>query len=141
MAETKTAAPIKGEFIRGTTTFRRWVTKDGSSGFKAEAGRYHLYVANNCPWAHRTKVLRTYKGLEKVISMDIVDRWRDVEKGWRFDPSVPGTTADTVNGCTYLQEIYFLADPNYSVRMFAALQLVATSHATCTLGTVNDEYY
>ena len=120
MAETKEAAPIKGEFIRGTTTFRRWVTKDGSSGFKAEAGRYHLYVANNCPWAHRTKVLRTYKGLEKVISMDIVDRWRDVEKGWRFDPSVPGTTADTVNGCTYLQEIYFLADPNYSVRMYAS---------------------
>ncbi len=117
MADSKTTAPVKGEFIRGTSSFRNWITKDDSvsSGFKAECGRYHLYVANNCPWAHRTIVARRYKGLEKVITMNTVDRWRDVEKGWRFDPSVPGTTADTVNGCTFLREIYFIADPDYSV--------------------------
>ena len=49
--------------------------------------------------------------------MDVVDRWRDVEKGWRFDSSVPGTTADTVNGCSFIREIYFLADENYNVRL------------------------
>ena len=126
MASSKTASNpgIKGEFIRGVSSFRKWITKDGSSGFPAESGRYHLYVANNCPWAHRTKVTRKYKGLEKAISMDILDRWRDVDKGWRFDPSVPGTTADTVNGCSFLREIYFLADKDYTVSKNSVVSLI-----------------
>lgn len=106
---------VKGEFVRPVSNFRNWITKDGSSGFKAESGRYHLYVANNCPWAHRTIVTRRFKGLENAITMDTVDRWRDVEKGWRFDPSIPGTTSDTVNGCKFLREIYFLANKDYTV--------------------------
>ena len=68
----KWASP-SGEFHRKPSTFRNWVTQDGSSGFVAEAGRYHLYVSLACPWAHRTLIVRKLKGLEDVISVDIVD--------------------------------------------------------------------
>ena len=60
-----------GRYIRRDGQFRDWVTADGSSGFKAESGRYHLYIAIICPWAHRTRVFRTLKRLENVISMSI----------------------------------------------------------------------
>ena len=61
-----------GRFVRSTTDFRDWVTADGSSGFPAEAGRYHLYVAWACPWAHRTAIMRALKGLEDAIRLSAI---------------------------------------------------------------------
>ena len=70
-----------GRFVRSTTSFRDRVTADGSSGFAAEAGRYHLYVAWACPWAHRTIILRKLKGLEGAISMSVVGSYMG-DDGW-----------------------------------------------------------
>ena len=106
----------RGEFVRPATSFRSFVTKDGSSGFPAESGRYHLYAANACPWAHRTLIVRRLKGLEGCISLNVVDYRRDQEKGWRFNPDVEGCTPDTVNGFSYLREVYFLARSDYNGR-------------------------
>ncbi len=103
-----------GRFIRAQTTFRNWITADGSSGFKAEAGRYHLYIAWACPWAHRTAILRSLKGLENAISISVVDPYMG-EMGWMFTEG-PGRIPDTVNGTKYLHDIYALADPNYTGR-------------------------
>ena len=112
---------LKGAFIRKESNFRNWVTADGSSGFKAEAGRYHLYVSYACPWAHRTLIFRKLKGLEKQISVDVVDYHLEfsgfkVTTSWKFSPEKPGCTADTINNATYLSEIYKLVDPVYEGR-------------------------
>lgn len=104
---------IKGEFVRRDSQFRNWVTADGSSGFKAEANRYHLYVSLACPWAHRTLIVRRLKGLEDVISVDVVD-WLLADKGWFFSDEKPQSTLDTVNGCKYISEVYRKANPDYS---------------------------
>jgi putative glutathione S-transferase len=110
-----------GYFIRPTTQFRNWVTIDGSpgpsgaGGFKAEAGRYHLYVALSCPWAHRTVLFRKLKGLENVISMSIVSPDM-LEQGWTFNVE-EGSTGDPVNGKSRLSEIYLMAEPRYSGRV------------------------
>ncbi len=101
-----------GEFHRHPSSFRDWITRDGSSGFPAESGRYHLYVSYACPWAHRTIIMRKLKGLEDVISMDVVEYFLG-EKGWTFNPEVPGATPDTVNGFTRLRDVYFLAEKDY----------------------------
>ena len=104
-----------GEYKLKSSSFRNWVTKDGSSGFPAEAGRYHLYVSYACPFAHRSLVARKLKGLEDVISVDVMDIFKE-DKGWRFNPECPGSTADTVNGFSFLRELYFMVDPDYSGR-------------------------
>jgi putative glutathione S-transferase len=110
-----------GRFLRPTTRFRNWITEDGSAGPTGEGGfaaardRYHLYVALACPWAHRTVIMRTLKGLEEVVSMSIVEPLYGPH-GWRFGTS-PGTTPDTVNGASELAEIYLRADPRYSGRV------------------------
>ncbi|CAI8051193.1 Glutathionyl-hydroquinone reductase YqjG [Geodia barretti] len=104
-----------GEFKRKPSSFRNWVTADGSSGFKAESGRYHLYVSYACPWAHRTLIGRKLKGLEDAISFDVVDYYMG-EKGWRFNPDVPGATPDSVNGFSYMRELYFKMNPEYGGR-------------------------
>jgi len=83
----------KGRFQRNPTTFRDWVTADGSSAFPATAGRYHLYVSYACPWAHRTLLMRQLKGLEEAIGLSVVDPLMG-EMGWRFSDA-PGTIADT----------------------------------------------
>ncbi len=104
-----------GEFVRTTAGFRRWVTADGSGGFKAEPGRYHLYVSLACPWAHRTLIFRKLKRLEEVVSLSIVDPvMRD--DGWEFSDE-RGCIPDTVNGFRYLREVYTAADPQYSGRV------------------------
>lgn len=108
-------ADQKGEFKRKSSTFRSWITKDGSSGFPAEAGRYHLYVSLACPWAHRTIITRKLKGLEECISLNVVDYMMG-EKGWKFSPDVQDATADTVNGFEHVREIYFLAEKDYQGR-------------------------
>lgn len=107
-----------GRFVRQQSRFRRQVTADGSSGFPAEPGRYHLYVSLACPWAHRTLIFRVLKRLEPVISLSVVHPVM-AEHGWRFaerDEDEPGCIPDTVNGKRYLYEIYTLADPGYTGR-------------------------
>ena len=110
-----------GRFLRPTTSFRNWVTEDGSAGptgkggFAAARDRYHLYVALPCPWAHRTVIMHMLKGLEEVVSMSIVEPLYGPH-GWWFGTS-PGTTSDTVNGASELAEIYLRAEPRYTGRV------------------------
>ncbi|MBB2749378.1 UNVERIFIED_ORG: putative glutathione S-transferase [Rhizobium aethiopicum] len=110
----------KGGFVRQTSSFRNWVTPDGSAGptgeggFKASAGRYHLYVAYICPWASRTLIGRTLKGLEDTISVSVVEPLL-TKQGWRFG-DYPGATEDHVNGTAYLHEIYSRAAPDFTGR-------------------------
>ena len=110
-----------GHFIRPSSAFRNWVTADGSAGpsgsdgFKAEPGRYHLYVALSCPWAHRTIIFRKLKALENVISMSIVSPDM-LEHGWTFNKD-EGSTGDSINGKAKLSEIYVMADPKYTGRV------------------------
>lgn len=104
-----------GRFVRQDSRFRDAVTADGSSGFRAEPGRYHLYVSLACPWAHRTIIVRRLKGLEDVISMSVVDPVRD-ERGWAFREG-RGHGADPVNGFAFLSEAYRVSDPEFSGRV------------------------
>lgn len=104
-----------GEFKRQTDAFRRYVTADGSSGYPAEAGRYHLYVSWACPWAHRTILVRRLKKLEGVIGMTVVDPIRD-EQGWAFREG-SGHSLDPINGFCFLSEAYRATDLNYSGRI------------------------
>ena len=108
---------VKGEFIRSESGFRNWVTKDGSAGptgkagFAAEPGRYHLYISHACPWAHRTVIFRTLKGLEDVISVSVVHPLMPAES-WVFG-EYPGATEDHINHAHYLAENYLKVDPNF----------------------------
>lgn len=110
-----------GRFERQESAFRNWVTVDGSAGpsgeagFKAEPGRYHLYVSLACPWAHRTLILRKLKGLEPIVSLSVV-HWYMGKEGWTFDEG-PGVIPDSVNGATRLHQIYTKAKPDYSGRV------------------------
>lgn len=109
------ATDAKGGFVRQTSSFRNWVTPDGSAGptgaagFPAEAGRYHLYVALICPWASRTLIARKLKGLEDVVSLSIVEP-EIGDEGWRF------ATPDPVNDATWMHQVYTRADPHISGR-------------------------
>jgi putative glutathione S-transferase len=104
-----------GEVEREPTSFRDRIEAAPAPDvrFPAEPGRYHLYVSLACPWAHRTLVTRTLCGLEDVVSVDVLDPFRD-EGGWRFTPDKPGCTPDTVNGFEFLREAYAAADPDYT---------------------------
>jgi glutathionyl-hydroquinone reductase len=110
-----------GEFIRDDSTFRNWITVDGSAGvsgeagFKAEAGRYHLYVSHACPWAHRTVIFRKLKKLENLIGLSVVEPDM-LEQGWSFAQSGKGT-ADTVNHFDYVHQLYTLADPQCTTQV------------------------
>jgi len=115
------ASQSGGRFIRSESQFRNWITADGSSGpsgpegFKAEAGRFHLYVSLACPWASRTLIFRALKGLEGFISVSAVN-WLMGPEGWTFDEG-PGVIPDTVNGAKRLYEVYLKANPTYSGRV------------------------
>src|SRR5713101_4344242 len=104
-----------GEFRRADSRFRDRITADGSSGFGAEAGRYHLYVAHGCPWAHRTLIFRALKKLDDAISVAYAVPGLK-EQGWTFEnnPAFPDCTPDTVNGFQYLHQAYTAADPRYT---------------------------
>jgi putative glutathione S-transferase len=110
-----------GHFVRPPTRYRNWVTADGSpgptgeGGFAAERGRYHLYVALSCPWAHRTVIFRRLKQLAGVISMSVVEPIQG-ERGWKFG-DYPGATADGVNGKATLADVYLVADPRFTGRV------------------------
>lgn len=110
------AKDAKGGFVRQTSTFRNWITPDGSAGptgsggYKAEAGRYHLYVALICPWASRTLIARKLKGLENLVTLTITEP-ELTDEGWAIAPG-----NDPVNNATYLHEIYTKADPRVNGR-------------------------
>ena len=105
----------KGDFVRDETKFRSTVSADGSSGFRAEAGRYHLYVSLACPWAHRVLIARQLKGLQSAISVSVVHPHM-AENGWEFG-EFPGATPDPVYGSKYLHEIYTRAKSDYTGRV------------------------
>ena len=102
-----------GRFMRKDSQFRNWITVDGKPGptgkgrFKASAGRYHLYVSLACPWAHRTLIFRSLKGLEKMVSISVVN-WYMAENGWTFSDG-EGVVSDTENNADYSMPlgIYF----------------------------------
>jgi putative glutathione S-transferase len=110
-----------GRFVRSQSQWRDWVTRDGAPaegrerGFKAEPGRYHLYVSLACPWAHRTLIFRALKKLEDVISVSVVHPFMG-ENGWTFQ-NMEGATGDTLYGLDFLHQIYTKADPAYSGRV------------------------
>jgi putative glutathione S-transferase len=104
----------RGAFVRQPYAIRDRITADGSSGFPAEPGRYHLYVSLACPWAHRAIIVRRLLGLEDVISMSVVDPIRD-ERGWAFRDG-PGYSRDPVNDFKFLSEAYLRTDPHYTGR-------------------------
>ena len=104
----------KGRFLRSETVFRDRITADGSSEFKAEEGRYHLFVSLACPWAHRTLILRKLKGLETSVSASVVAPLM-TEKGWEF-PAGDGTIPKGLNGREFLWEVYLAARPDYTGR-------------------------
>jgi putative glutathione S-transferase len=103
-----------GAFVRQPYTLRDRITADGAPGFRAEAGRYHLYVSLACPWAHRAVIVRSLLGLEDAISLSVVDPIRD-ERGWAFREG-PGHGPDPVNGFQFLSEAYLRTDPAYTGR-------------------------
>ncbi len=110
-----------GRFVRQSPSFRNWISSDGragptgEAGFNAEPYRYHLYVSLACPWAHRTLIFRSLKGLQDMVSVSVVNSFMG-DQGWHFadgDDVVP----DTVNQKTFLHEIYTLARPDYTGRV------------------------
>jgi putative glutathione S-transferase len=110
-----------GRFVRQVSTFRNWVTPDGApgptgaGGFKAEPGRYHLYVSLACPWAHRTLIFRKLKRLEPMIALSVV-HWLMEKDGWTF-AEAPGVVPDPIHGARFLHEIYTRAQPDYTGRV------------------------
>ena len=107
----KAPARADGAFVRPLYPFQGRITADGSSGFPAEAGRYHLYVSLACPWAHRSVIVRRLMGLEDVVSLSVVDPVRD-GRGWAFRDG-PGYGPDPVNGFTLIREAYDATEPGY----------------------------
>jgi putative glutathione S-transferase len=101
-----------GRLERPDSTLRGWVTSNGSSRHAAAPGRYHLYVAYACPWAHRTLIMRSLKGLDGMIGVSVV-HWLMGEQGWTFEPG-PGVVPDPVLGARYLHQIYSASDPTYT---------------------------
>jgi glutathionyl-hydroquinone reductase len=92
-AQYRTAS--SGAFVRPRSVFMHWVTADGPSGFKAEPGRYHLFLAPNCPWAHRTQIFRRLKRLEDVISISLADLPR--RRSWAYSQGI-GRDLEPVDG-------------------------------------------
>ncbi|XP_071954886.1 glutathionyl-hydroquinone reductase YqjG-like [Antedon mediterranea] len=107
----------KGEFVKADGEFTKWITADGSSGFKSERDRYHLYISYACPFASRCVVGRKLKGLEDVISMTSVDYIRLDPNGWTFTDQRPKCTLDPLFNAKYLRDIYLKANPNYTGRV------------------------
>lgn len=111
-----------GAFERKQSTFRNWVTADGSAGpsgeagFKAESGRYHLYVSLACPWAHRTLIFRALKGLEPHIDISVVHPDM-LSEGWTFNTDFPGATGDRQFGLPFLRDVYLRDTPDMSGRV------------------------
>ena len=110
----------EGRFVRQVSSFRNWITADGSAGptgtggFKAEAGRYRLYVALICPWASRTLIARKLKGLEELVAVTVVNPVL-TDQGWAFG-GYPGAEQDPLHGAQHLHSLYTHADGGYTGR-------------------------
>ena len=124
-----------GQFKRADSVFRGRISADGSSDFKAESGRYHLYIAHGCPWAHRTLIYRALKKLEDIVSVAYAIPGLK-QSGWTFarDPRYPDCVTDEVNGFQYLYEAYVASEPNYTGKV-----TVPTLWDTKTRHIVNNE--
>ena len=103
-----------GSFVRPQSVFDHWVTAAGSSGFKAEPGRYHLFLAPNCPWAHRTQIFRRLKRLEEVISISLSDLPR--KRSWAYSRGI-GRDLEPIDGIFELHQAYISAVPDYTGRV------------------------
>jgi len=103
-----------GTFVRPSSNFRNTVTRDGTSDFEAEEGRYHLFLAPNCPWAHRTQIVRRIKGLEKVITISLSDIPRT--RSWAYSKGI-GKGLDPIDGVFELHQAYQAASPSYTGRV------------------------
>ncbi len=140
----------KGGFVRQTSSFRNWITPDGSAGptgeggFKAEPGRYHLYVAYICPWASRVLIGRKLKGLEEAISISVVEPAL-TKQGWRFG-DYPGATQDHLQGATYMHQIYTSADSTFTGRATVPVlwdkqrQTIVNNESSDILRMMNDGF-
>ncbi|MCW3780513.1 glutathione S-transferase family protein [Defluviimonas salinarum] len=111
-----------GTFRRHDAVFRNWITPDGAAGptgtagFKAEVGRYHLYVSPACPWSHRAMIFRALKGLEDLVPMSVVHPDM-LDDGWSFARDFPGTTGDRLHDLPFLRDLYLRADPHHTGRV------------------------
>ncbi len=110
MSQPTSAALSTGGFARPQGTFSGRITRDGSSGFPVEPGRYQLYASLACPWSHRALIVRRLLGLEEVIGLSLTDPIVD-ERGWRFPDTQGG--ADLVTGARLVSELYTVTDPSY----------------------------
>jgi putative glutathione S-transferase len=112
--------PTGGVLKRAPAVFRNWITPDGAAGpsgeggFAAEAGRYHLYASYACPWAHRTLIMRSLKGMHEIVGLSLVNPFMS-DDGWTFDPA-DGVISDTLNHVSKLHELYTLASPGCTTR-------------------------
>ena len=113
MRQPTSATSSTGGFVRHQGTFTGRITRDGSSGFLAEPGRYQLYASLACPWSQRVLIVRQLLGLGQVIGLSLTDPIRD-ERGWRFPDSQGGM--DPVTGARFLSELYLATDPTYQGR-------------------------
>ena len=133
-----------GRFVRQDSIFRNWIRADGSTRFQPQAGRYHLYVAHACPWAHRTLIFRVLKKLEDVISVSYVQPHMG-DDGWTFADDDASTT-DTINGKRFLYEIYTLAEPGYTGKVTVPtlwdkqLQTVVNNESSEIIRMFNSEF-
>ncbi len=105
-----------GEFVRQQQAFREYITADPTASYPAELNRYHLYVSYACPWAHRAIIYRHLKGLDNFISMSVVHPYMG-DQGWSFDQGFAGVVPDSLNHCHLLQQVYLLADPQFTGRV------------------------
>ena len=111
-----------GSFKRQDAKFRNWITSDGragpsgTGGFTPDSDRYHLYISHACPWAHRTMIFRTLKGLKEHISISAVhpDMLGD---GWTFETDNNGASGDTLYNSAFARDIYTRADPKFTGRV------------------------
>lgn len=103
-----------GEFQRPTSEIRGWITADGTSGYPAEAGRYHLYIMEGCPWAHRTWLLWTLEKLRDVVGLSFLVP-RPGAQGWSFDPASE-EYRDPLGDRRWLHQVYTASDPTYTGR-------------------------
>ncbi len=122
VSDSTNAKKTSGQFERTETSFRSWITRNGSAGssgtggFAAQSGRYHLYVSYACPWAHRTLIFRQIKGLADHVAISVLHP-EMLQDGWTFSSDFPGATGDRLLGCGFLREIYVNASPIYSGRV------------------------
>jgi glutathionyl-hydroquinone reductase len=105
--------PVTGGFVRQQGSFSGRVSRDGSTGFPAEPGRYQLYGSFACPWSQRALIVRRLLGLERVIGLTVTDPVTS-ERGWRFPDETGGR--DPLTGARYVSELYLATDPGYTGR-------------------------